>query len=64
MTRQFSAAGAALLALLALPSMAAATELNLPSYLYGDPIKVECMNRSSWVFSPPPPFLTRIARTS
>lgn len=26
----------------------------LPSYLYGDPIHVECMNRSSYVSSIPP----------
>lgn len=33
--------------LLALPLAVSATELNLPSYRYGDAIQVECMNRSS-----------------
>ncbi len=37
---------AALLALACCAPLAAATELNLPSYHYGDAIHVECMNRS------------------
>ena len=42
-----AAAAAPGLLLSALVPAAAATELNLPSYHYGDAIKIECMNRSS-----------------
>jgi len=38
-----------LLLLASVALAAAATELSLPSYHYGAPIRVECMNRSSYV---------------
>ncbi|OAA66831.1 hypothetical protein SPI_01407 [Niveomyces insectorum RCEF 264] len=51
MARQRAAVAAALPLLLPLllftTGAAAAPDINLPSYHYGDPIKVECMNRSS-----------------